>query len=190
MIASQPNRYLYTIDDQDAMESVNPAWLAFAQENGAAELTREAVLGRPIWNFIEGRTTRQLYRELIHRVRHTGSALNVPFRCDSPTVRRYMRLEIEALEAGRVQFACEIQRVQLRPYLAILDPQTPRSAGHLTICSCCKRVLLKDVGWLELEDALLRLKPLEEPKAPQLDYSLCDSCVSPHNQPPEVGAHA
>ncbi len=38
-------RYRYEVNAHDVITSVSPNWLAFAQENGATDLTEQVVLG-------------------------------------------------------------------------------------------------------------------------------------------------
>jgi len=70
--------FIWTIDDADRIVYVNDAWLAFAGENTAPQLTASVVLDQPIWGFIQGQETRYLYKQIFSRVRagnrgsHTG----------------------------------------------------------------------------------------------------------------------
>ena len=58
---------------------------------------RAAVVGRSsTWNFIQGAETVRLYQAILRRVRSNSSRVVVPFRCDAPTLRRHMRLEISS----------------------------------------------------------------------------------------------
>lgn len=178
MVPASPCRYRYRIDSRDELIAICPLWLAFARENGALHLTADAVLGRSLWDFIDGAETKRLYQTLLRRVREKAIALVVPFRCDSPTLRRYMRLEIVPLAEGCVQFDGVLERVEPTSQYPLLDPAYPRSHHLLTICSCCKRVLVETCGWLEVEDAIARLRLFEKPKVPQLRNCLCPACAS------------
>ena len=111
----------YFIDADDVLVSVDEEWLAFAKENAAPELTRGRVIGRPLWDFVEGERTRELYRELYERVRSRLTRLSVPFRCDAPDRYRFMRLELEPAAAGAIGCTGVLVREQTRVYLPILD---------------------------------------------------------------------
>src|SRR5450631_2450126 len=80
----------YQIDGHDDIISVNSAWKAFARSNGAPHLA-EQVVGRSLWEFVSDGTTRQVYRDLLVRVRG-GRTVTFSYRCDSPSLRRYMRM--------------------------------------------------------------------------------------------------
>ena len=83
----------YSIDGDDRLRSVNPAFQRFAQANDAPELT-EGVAGRPIWDFITGAEVSAVYQELFTRVRTTRRSVSFPYRCDSPAERRDLWMEI------------------------------------------------------------------------------------------------
>lgn len=184
MVHSSLPRYRYTVDALDVITSVSPTWLAFAQENGAPELTYQAVIGNSLWHFIDGSETIELYQAILQRVRASFSRIVVPFRCDSPTLRRYMRLELICQPHGSVQFDGILERVEPTEQHNLLDPRFPRSCNVLTLCSCCKRALVEPSGWLEIEDAVARLHLLEKEQTPQLRNAVCPDCLAPVHVPP------
>ncbi len=169
--------YRYWIDAADTITFVNGPWLAFARENGAAELTEASVVGRSLWDFIEGQETKQLYAALIEKVRTQDKLVVVPFRCDSPLVRREMRLLMKQNGEGIVRFESVITQVQPREFLRLFDRTTPRSRTVLDMCSCCKRILAEPVGWTDVDDAVARLHLLAEETMPQLRQTICPSCA-------------
>lgn len=165
----------YEIDADDRITQVSDTWLAFARENDAPGLTREAVVGRPIWDFIAGAETRELYRAILRRVRDEDVQVILPFRCDSPAFRRDMRLVITPGVGGDVRFSGLLVRKLERLHLGVLEPRAPRSSQELAMCSCCKRVAI-GAEWLEPEDAVARFYELGEEPYPSLKQVLCDAC--------------
>jgi hypothetical protein len=133
------------------------------------------VLGRPLWDFIAGEETRDLYRAILGRVRAEDVSVIVPFRCDSPAFRRWMRLVMTPGERGAVRFDGLLVRKLERIHLGILDTGLPRSRRELPMCSCCKRVRLGP-DWLEPEDAVARLHVLGAEPYPRLQQVVCPSC--------------
>jgi hypothetical protein len=170
-------RYRYRIDEADRLVWVDALWLAFAQENGAAELTEESVLGRSLWDYVAGDEIRRLYMEINGRVRLTGRSVILPFRCDSPTLQRHMRMTITRGDAGQLLYESLLVRTRSQRHLGVLDSARARSASFLTVCSCCKKALLETVGWLDLEDIAVRLGLFEMQKAPTLRHTVCPTCV-------------
>ena len=98
-------RYLYRLDEMDTIRFVSPSWLRFAQENDAAELNEDRVLGRVIWDFVQGVEVRRLYATLFSSLRSRREEIVVPFRCDSPDVVRLMELTLRPLPPAGSSFA-------------------------------------------------------------------------------------
>ena len=101
---SEQSRYEYRIDAANTITHVSSAWEEFAQQNDAPELTAAAVYGRPILDFITGPVVRHLYQDLFDRVRQYHRHITVPFRCDGPDVRRFMRLDISPRDDNEINF--------------------------------------------------------------------------------------
>ena len=184
MVAPVQQIYRYGVDESDVIDFVDRWWLAYATENGAVGLEEASVVGRPIWEFIVDESTIALYREIHQRVRSTGRAIDVPFRCDSPRLRRYMQLTISRQDNGKLLYESMVIKTVPRHRLAVLDPMTKRSTSFLTMCSFCKRSLIEPSGWLEMEDIALRLRMDDQPTVPQLRYTVCPDC---NNQFPTPG---
>jgi hypothetical protein len=146
----------YELDREDRIRSINTAWSAFARENDAEDLI-DAILGTSIWDWIAGVEVRHLYSLLFSRVRKTHGPMRIPFRCDSPSVRRFMELEMW--------------------HSAMVDCAAVHSSSAelLAICSWCKRVRADRGQWLEIEDAASRLDLLEDPP-PALTHTICPDC--------------
>jgi hypothetical protein len=182
----------YVLDPSDRVVAIDEHWIAFAKANDAATLA-DRVVGQSLWTFIAGPTVRELYRTILGRVRATGRRVSLPFRCDSPTVRRYMTLSMApgngprgTLEFGATLVREEPQSPNARAlYVAVLGR---RGAGHhaaaggahdhadevLTMCSVCKRLYVD--GWCEIDEALERRTDLlTEPVRP-VSHGLCLPC--------------
>ena len=177
MVNSALQHYSYSLAADDRIAAVNAEWLAFAQENGASELTQDAVLGKPLWSFVSGRETQELYAAIFRRVRCEGLVATIPFRCDSPTLRRYMLMRVSKSDDLLV-LECTLTRVETTNYLRLLDRGVPRDERQLTVCSLCRHALVEPVGWLQLEDAAVRLRLLEETTGPRFRYTICPPCAN------------
>lgn len=138
MVASSLQRFSYLLGGDDSIVAVDPGWLAFAQENGAPQLTQQAVVGRPLWDFIVGCETQQLYKAIFERVRSDDGCLVLPFRCDSPTLRRFMTMRI-ARHNGSIEVVCTLDRTEPTQHLQLLNQDAPRDESRLTVCSVCLR---------------------------------------------------
>lgn len=169
-------RCRYRVDADDQIDWVDEYWLAFAAENGATELDQSAVRGRKLWDFIGGDVTREVYSRLHDRVRSSGRTAVLPFRCDSPSIRRHMRLTVSCGPSGTLLYDSLLVRAEPRRWIGLIDPRRPRSDDVMEMCSFCKRAFVQPLGWLDLEDAYVSLRLFEVQHAPELRYVVCPRC--------------
>jgi hypothetical protein len=176
-MATQYPTYRYSVDADDVLVWADEWWIAFAQENGASQLVKKSFLGRPLWDFVAGEEICQLYAAIHARVRISGKRVVLPFRCDSPSLQRHMRLTITREDSGQLLYESVLLRALPQRYLGVLDSNLPRSNAFLTLCSCCKQALLEPSGWIDIEDIAVRLKLLESQSVPELRQTICPTCV-------------
>jgi hypothetical protein len=165
----------YELDDSLNIVSVDAGWSEFALANGAPELASDALLGRPLMARIAGDSTVQLYEHLFDKVRRTGRPVVVPFRCDSPTLRRFLELTVEPGSRG-LRVSSTLLHTESRLRVSLLDPRTPRSDEPLRMCSFCKHVKVDD-DWREVEDAVVALRLFERELLPMISHGVCPSCL-------------
>jgi len=177
----------YELDREDRISWVNEAWSEFARDNEAQHLV-DSVIGTPIWRWVAGEEVRQLYQLLFSRVRNAGGTTRLPFRCDSPDLRRFMELDISSLPGDGLRCSAQLERVEPRRPLWFLDPGAPRSEELqwseevLGICSCCKRVRVDEELWLEPEEAASALRLLEDPPV-AISHTICVDCAALFAEP-------
>jgi hypothetical protein len=175
--SNEPATYVCRINRADIIEFVNDAWVRFAGECGSPTLPH-VVIGTSLWRHITGSEAVHLYRQLLAKVRETNAEVSVPFRCDSPTMRRFMRMKITPLPQGQVEFSTWIEREE--PYLRsipLLDPFAPKDQGKLLrMCSWCKKIE-NDGSWLEIEEAVERLGLFDKLPLPEITHGICDGCL-------------
>jgi hypothetical protein len=165
---------VYSLDGSDRIVRVNDAWTRFALENDAPELAAEHVLHRPIWDFLDDSTTHQIYADLFARVRQ-GRTASFPVRCDSPTLRRHLKMIVTPAERNSVDVQCVVVAAESTPIQRVWDRRTIRSESLLHACAWCKRV---DVGgeWMEIDVALEPLRIFELERLPAVTHGICDAC--------------
>ena len=167
--------FIHTGGAEGNIAAVNDEWVEFASENGAPELGREAVVGRALWGFMEGRETRHISRLLLDKVSRSGKGLTIPYRCDSPELRRFMEMEIVPVENGTVEFRSRILKFEYRDPVMLLDSQAARTDEFLTICSWCRRARIASM-WIELDEAVKKLDLFSSASLPQLTHGMCQDC--------------
>jgi hypothetical protein len=173
MAAEDVGRVTYRIDDRDDIEFVSDSWVPFATANGAPELAA-GVVGRSLWDFVSGMTTRQIYQDLIARVR-TGRTASFAYRCDAPDRRRFMHMMLRPTDRRGVDFDSVTLRIEARRPIAIAA-RIPDSAQRLLqVCSWCKRVDVHGT-WQEIEAAAQRLDVFDAAASPALTHAICPDC--------------
>ena len=166
----------YQIDPQDCIVSVSDSWEVFARANDGAAVLPDKVLGRPLWDFIQDRSVRQLYRHLVAKARG-GEPVEFDYRCDSPSQRRVFLMRIAPVMTERIEFLSRLLSSEPRPPQGLLDAQSPRSPAVLRICSWCLRVAVTSDEWVEMEAAVRRLKLLHAETLPALTHGICPRCL-------------
>jgi hypothetical protein len=165
----------YAIDEQDRLVKVDEGYYRFAEENGWGEAGTS--LGRSLWDYVAGQEMRKLQRMLVRRIRDEVGDVELPFRCDSPGVRREMNMRIVARPGGRVVlFSARLRSEQARdlPQL-LLDPETPRGDDILEMCGWCDRFEV-DGEWVQVEEAAKRLGLFDRAELPALSHGICPDC--------------
>jgi len=165
----------YDIDRHDEISGVRGSWNEFARSNDASQLAAQTVVGRPLWHFVAGDETRHVYEDLIRRVR-TGKRVAFSYRCDSPALRRFMRMTMTPADADVVEFDSVTLRTETRPPVALLAAPAV-SDGMLHVCSWCKQVLV-DGEWAEVEVAVERLGLFAGGPLPSLTHGMCPTCLA------------
>jgi hypothetical protein len=164
----------YAIDEIDRLVEASQAYYDFAAQNdfpGAG-----SCLGKPLWDCVSDNTTRLVQKSLVRRVRRSGRTLTLPFRCDGPSVRRELTLEIgRRAETSWIQFSAAIVSEVQRPRQVLLDLGQERSDRNITMCSWCDRFMV-DRAWVEIEQAVSDLGLTSGRDLPGISYALCDRC--------------
>jgi hypothetical protein len=167
--------YHYTIDESDLVVSVDDRWIQFAQLNGGTELTRSAVIGRSIWDFIGGSDTRNLYQAVFERVRSENLSIKLPYRCDSPGLLRHMELEIGVGADKNLNLSGRLLRQENRGPSPSTDGSTALPEHNFLMCSFCKRV--QESGeWINPEVVIRKFHVFEAANEKKIEYSVCETC--------------
>jgi hypothetical protein len=168
-------QFIYRVDAEDRITFVDASWLAFAVENELPALTAEAVTGKLLWDFISEPTSRQFYRIFAAKARETGQIIAVPFRCDGPQQRRFMKMFIVPQPEGALEFRSLLEREEARPRVDLFDAKVPRTDDYITVCAWCKRAKVSD--WVEVEAAVQELQLFHQPRLPQISHGICPDCT-------------
>jgi len=167
----------YSIGRFDLIEWVDDAWLRFAQLSGATGLTRAAVIGTSIWDFVSGAKTQSLYRAIFSQVRFEYGEIKIPFRCDSPHLLRFMELDVKASSRFQIQLCGKLLwKEKRRPALTENNRVTHLEPGF-EMCSLCKRVHAFG-QWIEPEVAAQKFDVFNATYEQKVLHSVCDLCIA------------
>ena len=164
----------YRIDEHDRIASVSESWDSFAILNHGGPAAADTV-GRPLWDFLSGDVTRQVYRDLITRAR-SGRAITFSFRCDAPMLRRFMRMTMSSSANSGVTFDSLTLRVEPRDHVTVPVCDTPTD-DLLRICGWCKRLAIGD-EWMEVEAAIGPLGVFIGRPFGGVTHAMCPDCFS------------
>ena len=163
----------YAIDGRDCIVWADEGFAQLAREHGRPELA-DAMIGRPLMDFVSGERPRALQRELIARARAaTPQPVELRYRCDSPEMRRFAVLEISARADRTVVFTTWFEAIEERDYQPLLDYDRPRGDDTVRLCAWCNR--LDAGGWREVEDAAARIANAGD-RPPAVEHGLCEIC--------------
>jgi len=170
-------KYSYRVDKNDIIVEVSENWRLFAAQNcGEPACFPENNVGSSLWNHIYDIETKHLYEIILQKVREHRCQAVLPFRCDSPEKRRFLKLTIIPNDDGSVDFKSEIIKEELREPVDLLRHGIKRSNEFVRICSMCKKIAVTDDEWEEVEIAVQKMKLFEMEVVPQLTHGLCHSC--------------
>lgn len=168
----------YEIDAQDRISFVDDRWGSFAEANDGPELTRNNIIGRVLWSQITDATTLALYQKIVAHARE-GRASRFRLRCDGVEDRRLLEMNVSGNTQGHVTFETDVVWQERRPPVSLLSRSVPRSINVLRMCAWCNKVdvSLGSDEWVEIEEAVRRLKLFELEQMPQLTHGICEACL-------------
>ena len=114
------DRVTYVVDANDLITEVGGGWTDFCLANDAPDLVPPRVVGRSLWDFIRDPDTRDLYQDLMRRVRANLRPVAYTMRCDSADRKRSLHMTVEPLPDRGVRFDSRTLKVEDR------DPESYR----------------------------------------------------------------
>jgi len=166
-------------------------WNEFAAGNGALELTAASVLGQNLFDIIQGDDVREVYRRYTDETIATSRPIALALRCDSPGVRRELRLAITPLRSAGVLRGVHFQSLAVdelvRPPIDLFDFKTlmavvggQHHSPIVTLCSFCQRVNRAASGaepvWIDAEE-YYRSGGTSNVR---ISHGLCSDCLDKH----------
>lgn len=135
----------YTLDRQDRIIAVSDGWDRFALDNDGPTACAAHVLGGRLVDAIDGDPVRMFMTAILMRVRASGQAEVIPYRCDSPTVKRFYTMTVRPLMQGAVRVEHFLDREEKAHVEIRVRPARPGQFGRLRCSICCR--LKEEDGW-------------------------------------------
>ncbi len=173
------NAIEYQIDEKNNIIFVNEEWDRFAMDNYGEGITSDKIIGKNLFDFIANITVKQIYLDLIAKVRK-GNELLIDFRCDATTCKRFLQLTMKIENRNIVKFTSKAKEILSQDYLNILAPTIIRSKELISMCSWCKKIKV-ETEWEELEHAINKYNLLNQMLPPSLTHTKCEECYEQVN---------
>jgi hypothetical protein len=177
-VVTAPTVVEYSIDCNDVVVSTGGDWNAFAAENDAGELAGNAPQ-LSLWSQIEGTDARKVWQLVVSEVRRSDSAAKVPFRCDSPGLRRWYEIDVTPGDDGSIDFRSRLLFEEERPQVALVRRGSQRLSGTEPIQVCCWCARGYDGRrWISIDELVWSQNHLEDEPVPEVSQGICRECAS------------
>ena len=139
----------YTLDRDDRIVAVsNPGWDSFALENDGPAACAAHVVGARLADAITGDPVRMFMSAILMRIRASGCAETVPYRCDSDRVKRFYTMTLHPLPQGAVRVEHDLHHDEPGAVTVRVRPAGPGARRPVLRCSLCCRIDEGD-GWAD-----------------------------------------
>jgi hypothetical protein len=168
------NDFVCRLDASNTIVAAGGSWSQLLRPSSVSADPPPPYLGRRLWSHLSDATAVHLYQALVAKVRQTARPLPVPFRHDLPGKRLYLEMRICPLPAGGIEF--QSARLREEPLQQSSFLGRPRySAEFIRMCGWCKRIAAPE--WVDVEEAICRLKLLESDELLRVTHSICPACA-------------
>lgn len=167
----------YLLDRDDRVVQVCPQWSVVARERMAVGLDDQRVIGRRVWDFVQGGATQRLYDALLNHVRRTGRTISFNYRGDSPGAIRYMRMVLLPGSNGTVRFRSELLHDQPRQREVYFTHVASPCRPELMQCGLCQRLEVNG-RWFTVPESLSHTDTIDELMPTEVGDTICDTCIT------------
>lgn len=156
---------VYGLNAENRIVVISGDWDGFALANDSSTAVARLVLYRSLWEFIDGKETREFLTEVLARCRASGQPFAALYRCDSGTTRRMSRMTVSVGDHGMVFVGHETVHTKRMTMTATPEQLQFTDAAR---CSFCCALRFNDVWWpsVSIPD------PLYFPRS----YVICPEC--------------
>ena len=171
-MSNQELSLYFRLDKSDRITETGGAWDTMAHENGGDALCGGTVIGHPLYDYVSGDVSKMFVRTVIDGVRVLQRPRALPYRCDSPGLRRYMEMAITCEPGGGLLLEHRLLRTEATGRR--FDFQTSNAPLRQMIVRCTHCNAIKHEGrWGEPEAVL----PEQVSGALAVVYGVCPRCM-------------
>lgn len=172
-MSGQGDSLFFRLDKGDRITEIGGSWDRMAQENGGDHLCGQSVLGYPLYDYISGDISKMFVRTVIDGVRVLRRARTVPYRCDSPGLRRYMEMSISFEPGGGLLLEHRQLRTESTGRRFDFQAGVQPLRQMVVRCSHCNGLKV-DGAWGEPESLL----PADHSGKVPVIYGVCPKCMA------------
>lgn len=169
----------YTVDGEGTIVAVGGSWDDFARRNGGEAILSTRIIGKKLDQFIHGDETLMFMRTMIMSARVLDTAIQRPYRCDSPALKRYMEMTLQPHADGVVEVIHrELRSEPVAHPVRMMAVPCGNGSRFVKRCSVCNRLRIQEV-WSEVDEAVAdgRLLP-QDLHALKVFYGVCPQCLA------------
>ena len=158
----------YWLDSKNRIVKTSLSWDNFAEDNEACMSAYSShVIGKSLFSFISGDTTRMFIESLIQKVRLTNQNFETEYRCDSPDTMRFMRMNIVPLGEGQLMIKNTL--VKEAPFKKRAKIQWSETESVARRCSICNQ-LNHQGTWVDPSEIVFDLDVIP------IIHTVCEDC--------------
>jgi len=170
----------YWLDKEYRVTRVSPEWDDFAKLNNGENITSEKVVGKLIFDYITDDTTRMWLETILLLAKVTQKTFERPYRCDSPDLKRFMKLRVTTDEHNEIRLEHIVLSTEKRYRNITFEYKKDFMSIPYIRCSICG-FIKSDNKWSE-PDELIKKEATIKTHEFKVIYSVCESCkyLIPH----------
>lgn len=164
----------YWVEPGGKIIRISGPWDAWLGQDGAISerCAKMNVLGSSLFSFIDNAGVKHVYRTLQKRVSESGQAIEFPYRCDSPRLKREMQMTITR-DRDIVRYDSKLLKEERRSWP--LPRTEPGTGALIAMCSFCQayRFPVESKSWKDLDQIF---QELHLPPVFSVSHSFCPAC--------------
>jgi len=166
----------YWLDNQDRIIEVSSTWDVFAKENNGESVFSENIIGKSLKNYIKSDETRMFTELLLNKARLLNITVERQYRCDSPDVKRFMKMLIIPEEYNVLRVNHYVLKIEPHSIKLNFMYANDQKIKFMKRCSICNKVHFEN-KWLE-GDSNEVSKYIRENNLIHVLYTVCEVCIS------------